>query len=87
MSEFIHDPGNETKIDRLYAFMSIDANGNHGIVAEILPRLGTTHLVTGSRKIAQTMIPLAQKVADRTGKKVGLFTFARVEGEELWQSE
>ena len=87
MSEFIHDPGNETKIERVYAFLSIDSQGRNGIVAEILPNLGATPLVTGSRKTAHAMIPLAQKVADRTGRKVGLFTFARVEGEELWQSE
>jgi hypothetical protein len=87
LSEFIHDPGNEAKIERVYVFLSIDANGNNGVVAEILPGLGSTPLVTGSRKTARAMIPIAQKVADRTGKKVGLYVFARVEGEELWQSE
>jgi hypothetical protein len=83
----IHNPGNEAKIERVFAFLSIDSQGRNGIVAEILPGLGSTPLVTGSRKTAQTMIPLAQKVADRTGMRIGLFTFRRVEGEELWQSE
>jgi hypothetical protein len=87
MTELLHDPGNETKIERLYAFMSIDDQGRNGIIASILPGLGSTPLVTGSRKAAHALIPLAEKVAERSGKKVALFVFARVEGEELWQSE
>jgi hypothetical protein len=83
----IHDPGNDAKIERLYAFLSVDGEGRNGVVAEILPGLGSTPLVTGSRKVAHSMIPIAQKVADRTGRTVGLFAFARVEGEELWRSE
>ena len=83
----LHDPGNETKIERLYAFMSIDEQGRNGIVASILPGLGSTPLVTGKRSVARTMIPIAEKVAKESGKKVALFVFARVDGEETWQSE
>lgn len=89
----IHDPGNEARIERLYAFLSIDEQGFNGIVAAILPGLGSTPLVTGKRSVAQSMIPLAQKVATETGKKVSLFVFGRLEGDEgndddpLWQSE
>lgn len=87
MSEpVIHDPGNEEKIDRVYVFMSIDDQGRNGIVASILPHLGSTPLVTGKRSVAKSMIPLAEKIAARTGKKIGLFVFERVEGEELWRS-
>ena len=89
MSEMIelHDPGNETKIERLYAFMSIDEQGRNGIVASILPGLGSTPLVTGKRSLAERMIPMAEDIAKKTGKTIGLFVFARLEGEELWQSE
>jgi hypothetical protein len=83
----IHDPGNEARIERVYVFMSTDERGFNGIVAAILPGLGSTPLVTGKRSVAQTMIPIAQKVADETGKKVGLFVFGRLEDEELWQSK
>jgi hypothetical protein len=81
----IHDPGNETEIDTLYAFMSIDEKGRHGIVAEMIPGLGTTTLIFGSRKNAHKMMPFAQKVAERTGKPVGLFAFKR--SHQLWQSD
>jgi hypothetical protein len=86
LTEF-HTPPNEEKIERLYAFLSIDAKGNNGIVAGILPNIGSTPMVTSKRRVAQSLIPIAQEVADRTGLKIGLFAFARVEGEELWQSE
>jgi hypothetical protein len=85
--DFLHDPGNTIKIERLYAFMSIDEEGRNGICAHILPGLGSTPLVTGSRSAAKAMIPLAQKVARLSGKEIGLFVFKRVEGEELWRSE
>ena len=86
MSEpLIHDPGNETEIDTLYAFMSIDEKGRHGIVAEILPNLGSTPLVTGSPKAVEYLKPVAQRMAKRTGKRVGLFRFKR--DAQLWQSD
>jgi hypothetical protein len=83
----LHTPPNAAKIERLYAFLSVDADGNNGIVAEILPGLGSTPLVTGSRKAAHGLIPLAQKIAERTGKKVGLYVFERAQSYDLWQSE
>jgi hypothetical protein len=73
----IHDPGNETQIGEVFVFMSIDAKGRNGIVAEILHGLGSTPLVTGSCKTAEMMKPLAEAVARRTGKTVGLFRFVR----------
>jgi len=83
LTEF-HAPKNETKIDRLYAFMSIDENGFNGIVASILPGLGSTPLVTAKRSVAQAFIPVAERVAKETGLTIGLFTFERVEGEPIW---
>jgi hypothetical protein len=65
--------------------MSIDEQGRHGIVAEILPRLGSTPLVTASENVLTPMKIIAQEVAKRTGKRVGLFRFTR--DAQLWQSE
>jgi hypothetical protein len=86
MTEY-HTPPNEERVGRLYAFLSIDERGFNGIVAGVVPGIGSTPLVTSKRRIAHKLMPIAQEVADRTGLKVGLFAFARVEGEELWQSE
>jgi hypothetical protein len=85
MSEpIIHDPGNE-RIDRVYVFLSIDDEGRNGIVAEVLHGLGSTPLVTASPKTAEVMKTLAQDVAKRTGKTVGMFAFRRET--QLWQSD
>jgi hypothetical protein len=79
-------PPNDEKIERVYAFLSVDAKGFNGIVAGLLPGIGATPLVTASRKLAQSLIPIAQEVADRTGLKVALYAFKR-EGDEDWISE
>lgn len=51
MSEpVLHDPGNDKKIEEVFVFMSIDDQGRNGIVASILPGLGSTPLVTASPK-------------------------------------
>jgi hypothetical protein len=81
----IHDPGNVARIDEVYVFMSIDDEGRNGIVAELLVPLGTVQLATGSLKAVELMKPLAQKVAERTGKPVGMFRFKR--DAQLWQTD
>jgi hypothetical protein len=80
-------PPNETRIERLYAFLSIDEKGNNGVVASILPGIGAAQMIFGTRELAKKMIPIAQQVADKTGLDVGLYVFARVEGGRLWRSE
>lgn len=83
-----HTPPNEAKIDRLYAFLSIDDEGRNGIVGSIIPAIGAGGpLVTSSVNVTEYYKGLAQQIADRTGKTIGLFAFVRVEGEELWRSE
>jgi hypothetical protein len=81
---FIHDPGNETAIEDVYVFMSIDEKGRNGIVASVLMGLGSTPLVTGSAKTAEKMKPLADGIARKTGRPVGLFRFKR--SAQLWQT-
>jgi hypothetical protein len=83
----IDTPENEAKIDRLYAFMSVDDEGRNGIVASILPNLGSTPLVTGSRRVALKMIPMAEAIAKATGKKIILYVFTRAESYDLWRSD
>lgn len=81
----IHREPNAAPIDRLYAFMSIDDQGRHGILASILPGLGSTPLVTGSAKAVESMKPIARQIARETGLKVGLFAFDRVK--MVWSPE
>ena len=86
MSEpLIHDPGNETEIDTLYAFLSIDAEGRNGLVASVVSSIGAALLVTASPQNAETMKAFAQEVARKTGKRVGLFRFKREA--QVWWTE
>jgi len=86
MSEpILHTPNNETEIDTLYAFLSIDEQGRNGVVAEMIPGLGTTTLVSASPNVAEKMKPLAQQIARKTGKRVGLFRFKREA--QVWWTE
>lgn len=78
-------PDNLTKIETLYAFMSIDSEGRNGIVAGMIPEIGAMPMITGSRELAKTLVPMAEKIARENGVTVGLFTFDR--RSQLWQSE
>jgi hypothetical protein len=81
----LHDPGNVAEIDELFVFMSIDDAGAHGIVASILPGLGSTPLVTGSVKGAEYMKKLAAQVSQESGKRVGMFVFKRAD--MVWSTD
>jgi hypothetical protein len=82
----IHDPGNTMQIDTLYAYMSIDAEGRHGILGDWVEGLGTMPLITGKRDLAKKMQPQAEKIAKATGRRVCLFAFDR-SAYPIWESE
>jgi hypothetical protein len=83
----IHAPENEGPIDKLYVFMSTDENGRHGILADVIPPLGATPLVTGKLSLAEAMKPLAMGIARRSGKRVGMYVFERKAGDPTWSTD
>jgi hypothetical protein len=68
---FIDTPNHEV-IERLYAIMSVDLNGNTGICATILPGLGSTPLITGSKRILEAFKKLAREMPQSPGTRVWL---------------
>lgn len=80
----LHDPPNEAPIPELFVFLSLDADGNEGITASILPNLGSTPLVTSKRRIAEQMKAIAAEIARMSGKPVRLVRFTA--GDEIWRS-
>lgn len=82
--ELYHDPDNLHPIDEIFVFMSVDAEGNHGICAAILPDLGSTPLMTGSRRGAESMKQMAKDIAKHSNKRIALFRFSRAD--ELWST-
>ncbi|MDK9739312.1 hypothetical protein KI655_18615 [Vibrio sp. D404a] len=67
-----------TELDYLYAFIA-DNGGEEGegIIASMTP-LGATPLVTGSYETAMKMKPLAENVAEVSGKEVRMVKYARI---------
>jgi hypothetical protein len=84
--DIFDSPGNESGLDELFAFCSVDENGMRGIVARILPGLGSTPFVTGSRKAVEGMKSMAPMIARETGKRVVLYRFTRESG-EMWSTD
>jgi hypothetical protein len=69
----IHAPKNETALDEIYVFCSVEPDGIRGICASILPGLGSTPMVTGSPKAVMMMKILARSIAVETGKRVAMY--------------
>lgn len=64
------------KIDRLYAWVCTQADGDEGLPAVALP--GSTHMmpmIGADRERIEDLRPFAQAVKDRTGYKVVLKCF------------
>jgi hypothetical protein len=79
MTEFIHTPPNERTLDQIYVFCSVEDNGMRGIVANIIPGLGSTPFVTGSPLALEYMTKMAPILAKRTGKRIVLYAYTRAE--------
>lgn len=72
----IHSPPNDAPLDELWAWVSVDDTGE-GLIANIVPGIGATVLVTGRRSIAEQLRLYALEVSKRTDKRVRLVRFAR----------
>lgn len=69
----LHDPGNTLlRIDAIWAFVSVDDNGNEGLCGTTLPGLGVTPLIAADSVRLAALIPMAQRVATMSGKRVRL---------------
>jgi hypothetical protein len=80
----LHNPPNAGPIERLYAIVSIDKAGNMGICASILPGLGTTPMVTGSRKAIKRWMEVARTMPQAPGKRLAMVVYERLKGEPEW---
>lgn len=78
----VHDPGNTKKVDVIYAWLSVDENGNEGIVANIIMDPDGSKialpLVTGEEKHIFMMNRIATNASQSTDKNIKMFKFKRV---------
>lgn len=71
----IHEPNNYMKIEEVYCYVSVDENGNEGIVAQTMELAGSTVMmpfVAADRVMRDRLDPLAKQIQKKTGKKIRL---------------
>lgn len=64
------------KLDKLWAFLAQGPNGAEGIIAQMIPDLGSTPLVTGKKSNIALMLPLAEEAQRRTGVPFRIIEFS-----------
>ncbi len=63
MKTVLHNPGNEQPIEELYAYISVDQNGNEGLcAAPLLDSEPTTPLVFGYERVALKFLPVVEAI-------------------------
>lgn len=63
------------RIDEMYAFVSLDANGDEGVCAHFSPSYGWMPLVGGDMSRVESIRPLAVNIAKQSGMKITLVKF------------
>lgn len=71
----LHTPANLLRVDRLYAFLSVDEDGNEGLCAAPLNGM-TMPLIAADRARMESLVPVAQELARLSGRKVRLVEFS-----------
>lgn len=70
----LHNPGNESPITVLYAWVSEDEKGNQGIIA-----VNKFPLVFNTKEFIEKFRPVAEQVASMSGLKARILKFELVE--------
>lgn len=68
----LHETKNHLRIDAVWAFVSVDENGDEGLVAAPLPGFGLTPLIAADEKRLNSLIPLAESIAAKTKMTIKL---------------
>jgi hypothetical protein len=69
----LHNPPNHLlRIDAIWAFVSVDEDGNEGLCAMTLPGLGLTPLIAADEARLESLRRSAQSLATKSGKAVRL---------------
>jgi len=75
---FVHDPGNNKKIDSVFAILSEDEQGNEGIDG-VMMNGKMTPFITGSEKAIEMMISIIKSMPKVKGKKHKLVRYTKKE--------
>jgi hypothetical protein len=69
----VHEGGNHLKIDAIWAFISVDDDGNEGLCAAPLPGSNMTMpLIAADERMLTKLIPIAEMLARNTSMTIKL---------------
>lgn len=74
MTHYIN-PGNTIRIERIITFVSVDKNGNEGILGMQLPNGNWLPMIEADDARIESYTPYAEQVARETGMQVSLIRF------------
>lgn len=69
------DPQNTLRIDKVWLYVSRDAQGNEGVCAAMLPGGMFAPLIAADAERLAGITPIAEAIAARTGKTIHLLEF------------
>jgi hypothetical protein len=73
---YVHTSPNKLVIHELYAYVSVDEEGNEGVLAHYVPPLGNVPLVGADMDRMMSYKPYALEIAKLTGMPVRLLKFS-----------
>ena len=62
-------------IDEIFAFLATEADGEEGVIGWHIPNHGWMPLVAADVKRVESLRPIAQEVANATGRRITLARF------------
>lgn len=69
----------QLSIDTIYAYIIRDEDGTEGIIGHVVPGSGSMPLIGADEERMRSMEPIAQAIADGTGKTISLVHFTKRE--------
>jgi len=77
MNIYIHTGENKQVIEKMFAFVSVDKNGNEGVIATTLPGMGPiiTPLMGADMKMMERLYPIAKEISQISGAPFKVLEF------------
>ena len=69
-------PNTMPRINKIWAFLSVDDDGNEGVIAAPIPGFASVPLIAADEARLASLTPLAETLAKLTGRKIVLVEFA-----------
>lgn len=70
-----HGIGKMPRIETLWAFLSVDKQGNEGLCGHVIPGLGWIGMMAADERRVDALREIAREIARESGKKIRLAKF------------